>query len=238
MEATHTQPAAVQSIGKLMAGLFFTAAGLLLTADNLDLMEAEPYLELWPALVIAVGVFKLLDAGSSRLFAGAIVLAGVWLLALNLDWIRFSIFDLWPLVLIAAGIGFIVHAVRGERVIFGETPGAKLGGTGIAIFTNRKTVETTKDYRGGNHVAFMGGETIDLMDADITTSPAVLDVFAWWGGFEIFVPDDWEIVSEVTPVMAGFEMKRGRAAGNPKKRLIIRGAAVMAGIDVKARRNA
>jgi predicted membrane protein len=230
MEATHTQSAPVQSIGKLMAGLFFTAAGLLLTADNLDLMEAEPYLELWPALLIALGVFKLLDAGSSRLASGVIILIGVWLLALNLEWIRFSIFELWPLVLIAAGVGFIVHAVRGER----ETRGS----SGVAIFANRKTVETTRDYRGGNLVAVMGGQTIDLMDADITISPAVLDVFAWWGSVEIFVPDHWEVVSEVTPVMAGFELKRGRAAGDPNKRLIIRGAAVMAGIDVKARRNA
>jgi ribonuclease R len=90
----------------------------------------------------------------------------------------------------------------------------------------------------GNVVAVMGGQTIDLMDADITTSPAVLDVFALWGGIEILVPDHWEVISEVTPFMAGFEMKRGRAAGDPSKRLIIRGAAVMAGIEVKARRNA
>ena len=229
MEATQTQPAPVQSIGKLMAGVFFTAAGLLLTADNLDIMDAEPYLELWPALVIAFGVFKLLDARSSKLSAGVVILIGAWLLALNLDWIRFSVFDLWPLLMIAAGVGFIVRAVKGE----GETA----LGSGVAIFMNRKTVETTKDYRGGNVVAVMGGQTIDLMDADITASPAVLDVFALWGGIEILVPDHWEVISEVTPFMAGFEMKRGRAAGDPNKRLIIRGAAVMAGIEVKARRN-
>jgi len=212
-----------------MAGVFFTAAGLLLTADNLDIMDAEPYLELWPALVIAFGVFKLLDARSSKLSAGVVILIGAWLLALNLDWIRFSVFDLWPLLMIAAGVGFIVRAVKGE----GETA----LGSGVAIFMNRKTVETTKDYRGGNVVAVMGGQTIDLMDADITASPAVLDVFALWGGIEILVPDHWEVISEVTPFMAGFEMKRGRAAGDPNKRLIIRGAAVMAGIEVKARRN-
>ena len=230
MEVTHTQAAPIQSIGKLMAGLFFMAAGLLLTADNLDLLDAEPYLELWPALLIALGVFKLLDANSSRISAGVIVLIGAWLLALNLNLIRFSVFDLWPLVLIAAGIGFIVHAVRRPRETF--------SGSGIAIFTQRKVNETTKDYRGGNAVAFMGGHTIDLTEADITTSPAVLDVFAWWGGIEIFVLDHWEVVSEVTPVMAAFEMKRPGTSGDPNKRLVIRGAAIMASIDVKSRRSA
>ncbi|HEX8151581.1 MAG TPA: DUF5668 domain-containing protein [Thermoanaerobaculia bacterium] len=230
MELTQNQPAPLHSIGKLMAGLFFTAAGLLLTADNLNLLEAEPYLEWWPALLIAFGAFRLLDAGSSKLSAGAVTLLGAVLLAMNLELIRFSIFDLWPLVLIAGGIAFIVHAVRGEQ--------SAATGSGVAIFMNRKTVETTRDYKGGNVVAVMGGQTVDLMDADITTSPAILDVFAWWGGIEILVPDHWEVVSEVTPVMAGFEMKRRGAAGDPRKRLVIRGAAVMAGIDVKARRTA
>jgi hypothetical protein len=230
MEATHTQPAPVQSIGKLMAGLFFTAAGLLLTADNLDIMEAEPYLELWPSLLIALGVFKVLDPGSSKVSGGVIILIGSWLLALNLNLIRFSIFDLWPLAMIAAGIGFIVHAVRGERQI--AIPG------GVAIFTNRRTVETTRDYRGGSAAAFMGGQSIDLTGADITTSPVVLDVFAWCASIEIFVPDHWEVVSEVTPFMAGFEMKRGRTAGDPNKRLVIRGVAIQAGIEVKGGRNA
>jgi predicted membrane protein len=230
MEATHTQPAPIQSIGKLMAGLFFTAAGLLLTADNLDLMEAEPYLELWPVLLIALGVFKLLDAGRSKLSAGLIILIGAWLLALNLEWIRFSVFDLWPLVMIVAGAGFIVRAVRGERAA--SIPG------GVAILANRKTVETTRDYRGGSVSAFMGGQTIDLTGADITTSPVVLDVFAWCASIEIFVPDHWEVVSEVTPFMAGFEMKRGRTAADPNKRLVIRGVAIQAGIEVKTGRNA
>ena len=230
MEAIHTQPAPVRSVGKLMAGLFFTAAGLLLTADNFDLIQAEPYLELWPSLVIAFGVFKVLDPGSSKVSGGVLVLIGAWLLALNLDLIHFSIFDLWPLALIAAGVGFIVHAMRGERQ-------AATGG-GLAIFSNRKTVETSRNYRGGRVSAFMGGQVIDLTGADIVAGPVVLDVFAWCASIEIFVPDNWEVVSEVTPFMAGFEMKRGRTAGDPHKRLVIRGVAIQAGIEVKTGRNA
>jgi hypothetical protein len=38
--------------------------------------------------------------------------------------------------------------------------------------------------------------------------------------------------------MAAFEMKRPGTSGDPNKRLVIRGAAIMAGIDVKSRRSA
>ena len=45
----------------------------------------------------------------------------------------------------------------------------------------------------------MGGCELDLTDAEMKNSPAVIEVFAMWGGIEIFVPDSWEIVAEVVP---------------------------------------
>jgi predicted membrane protein len=212
-----------------MAGLFFAAAGLLLTADNLDLLDAEPYLRLWPGLLVVVGVFKLLDAKSSRLAGIAFVVVGAWILALNLNWIRFTIFDFWPLIMIGLGLALLARAfglaLPTDR--FAPKPG-----TSVAFFSQRKQVETSQDYRGGSLVATLGGQELDLSGAGIGSEPAVLDVFAMWGGIEIIVPDDWEIVSDVTPVMAGFEA-RGGANADPKKRLVVRGAAIMAGIDVR-----
>ena len=222
-------PAALHSIGKLMAGLFFTAAGLLLTADNLGFVDAERYLRFWPGILLVVGVFKLLDPRASRLAGAGLTIAGAWLLALNLDLVRFTIFDLWPLILISVGLVLLARA-------FGVKPpnpleGAAAGGT-LAMFANRHVVETSQDYRGTNLIATLGGHTLDLSGANITTAPAVIDCFAFWGSIEIIVPDDWEVVSEVTPIMAGFEAKSGTNA-DPRKRLVVRGAAIMAGIDVR-----
>ena len=102
-----------------------------------------------------------------------------------------------------------------------------------AVLSQRKVRETARDYNGGGVFAFMGGCELDLTQADIIHSPAIIDTFAMWGGIEIYVPENWEVVGEVVPFMAGFEMKTG--AGTPERRLIVRGATVMGGIEVKRR---
>jgi hypothetical protein len=58
-------------------------------------------------------------------------------------------------------------------------------------------------------------------------------VFAMWGGIEIRVPDDWTVVSRVTPVLGGFDDKTRPSPGAGAHRLVIRGFAIMGGIEVK-----
>jgi len=61
----------------------------------------------------------------------------------------------------------------------------------------------------------------------------VIETIAVWGGIEILVPYEWEIVGEVVPVMGGFEVKV-RPSASTGKQLIVRGAAVMGGVNVKS----
>ena len=231
MEARLEQPAPpVLSLGKLLAGIFFTAFGILLTADNLHVLHAEDFLDYWPAFIVAFGLVRLFDPQSNRFLALAVTVAGLWLLAYNLHWVSFTFFDLfWPAVLIVLGMLMIGRAV-GVRLPQGLTSDVR-SHSSAAILSTRKIVETTRDFRGANAFAFMGGHVLDLTGADITNAPAVIDVFAWWGGIEIFVPDNWEVIGEVTPFMGGFEVKTGPAT-DPKRRLLVRGGVIMGGVEV------
>jgi len=82
----------------------------------------------------------------------------------------------------------------------------------------------------------MGGVELDLTDATMTQSPAVIEAFAMWGGIEISVPETWEVTGEVVPFMGGFEIKVA-PVGAPQRRLIVRGTAIMGGIEVKRRKS-
>lgn len=213
---------------KFLIGVFITAVGILLTLDNLDFLDSEPYLAWWPLLLVTIGLVKLMGEGS-RVFAIVLIVVGAWLTAYNLEYVRFTIFDLWPLILIGVGISFVARAV-------GWKPEISIGGpssTTWGVLSVRKVTETSHDFSGRRYVAFLGGCEIDFTAADITKSPAVIETFAVWGGIEIVVPDGWEIVGEVIPFMGGFEVKvRPSAAAG--KQLIVRGAAVMGGIDIKS----
>jgi predicted membrane protein len=218
---------------KLIAGLFFMVLGVLMAADNLDLIDAATVLRYWPVVILLIGLETLMDRG--RRLAGAIMtLIGASLLAYNAGWIHFSIFDLWPLLLIVAGIAMVTRSLGVRAAAAPATTSER--GTIISILNTSKVANTSRDFTGARIVVFMGGCVLDLTNASIETSPAVVEVFAMWGGIEIYVPHDWEVVGEVIPVMAGFEVKTSPVAA-PQKKLIVRGAALMAGIEVKRRQS-
>ncbi len=211
------------SIVKLVVGLFFAVVGVILTADNLGVLNAQDFLRYWPAVVVVVGILKLFDVGT-RMVGILLIIAGSWILGWNLDLINFTIFDMWPLIMIAIGVMIVARA-------FGVGPKSVFMPTNAAFFGQKKVVEASKDYRGGHVAAILGGYVLDLTGADITNGPAVVEVLAIWGGIEINVPENWEIAGEVIPIMAGFEVKT--SGSDPRKQLIIKGLALMAGIEVK-----
>jgi Domain of unknown function (DUF5668)/Cell wall-active antibiotics response 4TMS YvqF len=215
---------------KLIVGLFFAAVGVLMTADNLDLFDAWKILRWWPAVILLVGVIKLADPG--RRLAGVILTVfGVLLLAASLEWWwRFSIFDLWPLLLIGAGAAMVARAL-GVRAGVGVA--REGGGDIVAILGVRK--EAPREFNGARVAAVMGGVELDLSEANLAQSPAIIECFAIWGGIEIRVPDGWEVVGELVPIMGGFEVSTAPAA-DPQKQLIVRGLALMGGVDVKRRK--
>lgn len=229
MEARLNNETVPIAVTKLIIGLFLAAIGVLLTAGNFRLVRVDEYLRYWPSVIVVIGVLKLADP-RQRMLGGILTAIGASLLAYSTGWIHFTIFDLWPLVLIGFGAAMVARS-------FGFRWPSATGGAVqnvAAIFHARKITPTTKDFAGMNIVAMMGGVELDLTQADITHSPAIIETFAFWGGVEIFVPPTWEVIGEVVPIMAGFEVTTSPAA-RPDRQLIVRGAAIMAGTEVKRR---
>lgn len=101
----------------------------------------------------------------------------------------------------------------------------------MAVLGGGSRGNNSRSFQGGELTAVLGGWDVDLRQAAID-GEAVIDVFALCGGIEIRVPEDWTIVGRVTPVLGGFEDKT-RAPQGATHRLIIRGIAIMGGIEVK-----
>src|SRR6266516_3970341 len=173
---------------KLIIGIFFVLHGLILAADNLGLLDAWRYLRYWPVVVLLVGIYKLWQPGR-RLGGIILTVVGASLLAHNAGLLRVSIFDLWPLALIIGGIAIIARATGLEVSSSSDMRNI------LSVFTVRKIAP--REFGGARIVSVMGGCGLDLTDAAMRRSPAVIEAFTMWGGIEIFVPDTWEIVVEV-----------------------------------------
>ena len=109
--------------GKAVVGLGVLAVGVLMTLDNLDIVETDRLLDYWPVLLILLGVAHLVQPPPGRrLVSGTIwILVGALLLLYMLDLVNFNPFDLWPLVLVLAGCSMLVRAFRRGRPVPPDT---------------------------------------------------------------------------------------------------------------------
>lgn len=214
---------------KLIVGLTIAAVGVVLLFDQLDMLDAGPYLAWWPVALIAIGVVVLMQGS---MVGGLIAIgAGIWALLYNLEYIDIEIFDLWPLVLVLIGGSLLMQAFRGSKAeALSTDAGAYVNG--FAVMAGLQRSSSSAGFLGGDLTAIMGGCEVDLRSAQIDKSDPVIDVFALWGGIVIRVPETWGVVGKVTPIMGAFEDKT-RAPRDPKHYLVVRGTVLMGGVEVK-----
>lgn len=103
----------------------------------------------------------------------------------------------------------------------------------FAMLSGHELRPVSRPFRGADLNAVMGGIKLDLTSARMEGDTAVIEVFAFWGGVEIYVPPDWTVTSEVTTLLAGFIDKRRPTSVVPTKHLVIKGMVVMAGVEIK-----
>jgi hypothetical protein len=165
--------------------------------------------------------------------AGAIwLLVGGISLLNTLGFSSASVFDLWPLFLIAIGASLVFRAWRGS----GWTGGSDEGGprlTSFAFMAGAERKVVAQDFRSGDVTAVMGGATVDLRPAKLAENRAVVDVFAMWGGIELIVPVGWRVVGEVTAILGAFVDSTAPPTDPAAPTLVVRGLATMGGVEVK-----
>lgn len=229
---------------QLLLGMFVIAIGIVFMLDNLGIVHAEEYLRYWPLALIAVGLLKLSQGndGTSGTLGGLVfTIAGLWLLLEETAVIRVSFWDMWPLLLVLLGTYMVWQGAAGRRGAHAPAVGARTTRSeddahaavnAIAILGGVQHSNNSRRFRGGNLTAIMGGCELDLREASID-GEAFLDVFAMWGGIEIRIPEDWTVVSHVLPLLGGLANKTRARQGARDHRLIVRGFAIMGGIEIK-----
>jgi len=225
--STEPPPPDFRLTPRLVVGLAIMLAGLVLALDSLGLVDGSVLFRFWPLGLVAIGVVKLLSP--SRCGSSAIVwiVAGIAFLLVSLG--RMSFAGVWALLIFAVGANIAWKALRPPTVPRDSSSALDI----VQFMGGTKTVVTTPDFKGGQATAVMGGCEIDLRHASMPEGrPALLDTFAFWGGIEVKVPDDWEVVSQGNAVLGGF-VNNARSLPGARRRLVVTGLAIMGGVEVK-----
>jgi len=220
---------------QVVVGLLVIGLGVLFLLDNLGLIPFRNAISFWPIAFIVGGVSMLAgdDERRPRPLGVAFIIVGIVLLLQRMGFIFFSWHVVWPLLLILGGGHLLYRSMtRGRHGTVLDKDGVRSGNlldvTAILGGVERRI--STPDFRGGDITAVLGGCELDLRESSIA-SEAVIDVFAFCGGVNIKVPADWTVILQGTPIMGGFTQKTV-APPDGSKRLIIRGQAVMGGVEV------
>lgn len=223
---------------QVVLGVMVIALGLLFLLDNLDILDMHRAISFWPMVFIVLGTVKLCDTGSQggRVVGALMIGVGVLLTLDRMDIIDFSWRAVWPLVLIGVGCMLLYKALYGRRrMLAGGDLKDDIQRDGVidatAILGGYERRVTTPNFRGGEITAVMGGCDLDMRSSSIQ-GEAVVNVFAFWGGVTIKCPPDWTVVLQGTAIMGGFEEKTAAPPDN-SKRLIVRGYAIMGGVEVR-----
>jgi len=222
----------------LFPGLVLVAWGALLLLRELGVLDPTlRVMDFWPLIVIGLGLAM---AASRRrlgsvLVGLAVALLGAGMLAQRLGYVV-GVAHFWPVLLIAAGLGVIWNGfahrrlshLANEQVSADELQRAVTMG-GLAL------VVDSQHFRGGSLSVTMGEIRADLRRATMAGEEAVIELSLTMGGIELYVPSNWQVVSDLSPFMGVVEDKtepRPDAAG-VQRRLVLRGKLTMGAVTIK-----
>jgi predicted membrane protein len=228
----------------LFSGGIIALIGLLILLDNMGIPLLSHLYRFWPMILILLGVWNLARQ-SGRVFGGVMVILGILFQLDTLGIAHFSWGEMWPLAIIGAGVLVMWSSLKARKVSRVVSSGLGESETDprttlneMAIFGGIERRITSQDFQGGYIHAVFGGVELDLRDAKMQQDQANLEINAVFGGVEIRVPDDWQVVSRGQAIFGGFvdETKNYRPE-NPaelkRKALILTGAAVFGGVEIK-----
>jgi predicted membrane protein len=218
---------------KALIGALIIVFAVVLLLRNMDLIPYINMWRFWPIFLIVIGLSQILRPIEYRqTLSGSIfiIIGGLFLLN-NMNIIYFGFRDLWPFILLLVGFAILRQAMVGSKS--GELDNDFINLTFILGGGDHKF--NSKSLKGGKFSAIMGGGKIDLRDADITDDEIFFDIFAFWGGVELIVPQNWQVNMRALPILGGAENKTSPDPNGTSnvKRLTIRGTAIMGGMEVK-----
>ena len=224
---------------RALIGLILVLVGFFLVMRNTGIIPdfIDNVVFSWPMILVAVGL--VLTLGNTEKTAGVIIMAvGGFFLIPHIFRDTFHVYNIfWPSVFIIVGIIFIVSRRRNWH------PGVSRGVVGddfidyVNIFSGGERQVVSDNFKGGKITAIFGGMELDVTKAKLAPGKSVLEIAFIFGGATIIVPDDWYISIEVTPILGGFSDSRKLTPGrsvDPSKHLIIKGAVVFGGGEIKS----
>lgn len=217
-----------QDLTKSISGLIIIAIGAVLLLSSLKIISLGDLSLYWPVFVILAGILIFINDIRSWAVAGFVTILGVLFQLRELDIVDVEPWAIiWPLIIIFVGASLLFsRSYAGKRVSKAERDDV------TAIMAGTNVANHSKSFKQSNATAIMGGARLDLRKADFEKE-ALIEVFGFWGGVEIVVPENIVIRNQVNNIMAGTEDKTHQKTDKKSPVLTVTGTLIMAGVSIR-----
>ena len=213
------------SWGRVFFGGVVLSVGIILLLGNAGMIDTGYVFSIWWTFVIMfAGVLSFLANPRHWVVAAILVLVGILLLLQRLGAVDAAELIL-PGILIVVGVFVLMGRGFGGKDVADDEVNS------FNVFSGSDLVTRSQQFKGGSITAVFGGAELDLREAQLAPG-ARLDVFAAFGGVELKVPPDWNVVVRGLPIFGGVDNKAGAAAENAP-RLELNATVIFGGVDIK-----
>ena len=218
----------------VLIGLCFIAVGVLFGLKTLGYTDIDIFFDGWWTLFIIIpcvfGLFE--DHDKTGSIIGIVI--GTLLLLGCQEIVTFEMVLklLLPVILVIIGVSYIVKEIFGNKI---QKKIEELNIKGSdevnqAIFSSQKINYDKEEFKGTNVEAIFGGIKVDLRGAIIKEDISI-NANAVFGGIEIYVPKDVNVVVTSSCIFGGIDNKVSKKEN--AKTIYINGRCAFGGIEIK-----
>lgn len=219
----------MKSFTRIIMGLLIVAVGLSFLLTNLNILPFSVAIgDWWPMFIVAAGVVVLCNDVKNYLWALLIIALGAIFQLNQLNVIDVNPWQLfWPAIIIVVGLSIMTSRVSSKRRVASHDREDV-----TAILSGSEAHVQSDDFKGSRVTAVCGGAVLDLRGVTIKKE-ATVDLFAFWGGIEIRVPEGVTIKNSTSAILGTVEGKAVATQIKDAPVLHIIGDVVMAGVEIK-----
>jgi len=223
--------------GRLFSGLLIILIGVLFLLGALGKLDVGHILSIyWPLILIFIGLWILIAYNFQNMLTGIILIViGGFFMLNNLDVLEHKVwYYFWPLLIIAVGFWIIFRpGLRAGRKKIPEIKEDDLNAFIIFAGMNRR-IESQK-FQGGKATAIFGGMELDFTQAGLAGNEATVELTTVFGGIELRLPKEWEVIVDSIPIFGAVEDKRKPVPKTEtSSKLYVKATAIFGGIEIKS----
>lgn len=192
----------------------------------------------WPAILIIFAAYMMFKNKKFSFWYSVLAFIGVWYTLYYFDIVTANLENyFWPVILIFLGLGIISNKLSWNNKIRTEsTTCATKGKDGRlnfnGIFGGVKEIVKNNDFKGCIINAIFGGVELDLREIKVKDN-VVIDANSIFGGVDLIMPEDYNVVVNSFAVFGGNDNKIRRQFDDNKKTIYVNCVSIFGGADIK-----